>query len=123
MTKPDGFLRIFVDEGPQIANLLYSLISEDKNTEYIQNVLAAFPVEQSSKKLSEVEGEWIEPLSEREIEVLQLIAEGMTNQEVGSLLFLSLNTIKVHTRNIYSKLNVSNRTQAVTKARALGLLD
>ena len=123
MTKPDGFLRIFVDEGPQIANLLYSLISEDKNTEYIQNVLAAFPVEQSSKKLSEVEGEWIEPLSEREIEVLQLIAEGMTNQEVGSLLFLSLNTVKVHTRNIYSKLNVSNRTQAVTKARALGLLD
>jgi LuxR family maltose regulon positive regulatory protein len=123
MAKPGGFIRIFVDEGSQMAKLLYSLISEDKNTEYIQKVLAAFPVEQSSKKLSEVEGEWIEPLSEREIEVLQLIAEGMTNQEVGSKLFLSLNTVKVHTRNIYSKLHVNNRTQAVSKAKGLGLLD
>jgi LuxR family maltose regulon positive regulatory protein len=123
MAKPNGFTRIFVDEGPQMAKLLYSLLSEGKHTEYIQKILAPFPVEQSSRMPSEVEGEWIELLSEREIEVLQLIAEGLTNQEVGSKLYLSLNTVKVHTRNIYSKLNVNNRTQAVTKARALGLLD
>jgi len=64
----------------------------------------------------------IEPLSEREIEVLQLIAEGLTNQEIADRLFLSLNTVKVHSRNIYSKLDVHNRAQAVIRARTLGIL-
>ena len=59
---------------------------------------------------NEVDGEWIDPLSEREIEMLQLIAEGLTNQVIGSILYLSLNTVKVHSRNIYSKLRVINRT-------------
>jgi LuxR family maltose regulon positive regulatory protein len=64
----------------------------------------------------------IEPLSEREIEVLQLIAEGLTNREIASRLFLSLNTVKAHTRNIYGKLGIHNRAQAVARARALGIL-
>jgi LuxR family maltose regulon positive regulatory protein len=123
MAKTGGFIRTFVDEGPQMAELLYSLYSGGKKTEYIQTVLAAFPIEESSTMPREVGGEWIEPLSNRELEVLQLIAEGLTNQEVGSKLFLSLNTVKVHTRNIFSKLRVNNRTQAVSKARALGLLN
>jgi LuxR family maltose regulon positive regulatory protein len=71
--------------------------------------------------VSEAEG-LAEPLSERELEVLQLIAEGLTNQEIASRLFLSLNTVKVHTRNIYGKLGVNNRTQAGTRARALEIL-
>jgi LuxR family maltose regulon positive regulatory protein len=61
-------------------------------------------------------------LSERELEVLQLIAEGLTNQEVASRLVLTLNTVKAHTRNIYGKLGVNRRTQAVATARSLGLL-
>jgi len=61
-------------------------------------------------------------LSEREIEVLQLIAEGLSNQEISSRLYLSLNTVKAHTRNIYGKLGVNNRTQAVAKTRALGII-
>ena len=64
----------------------------------------------------------IEPLSERELEVLQLIAEGLTNLEVADRLYLSLNTIKAHTRNIYGKLDAHSRTQAVARARALGVL-
>jgi LuxR family maltose regulon positive regulatory protein len=64
----------------------------------------------------------IEPLSERELEILQLIAEGLTNPEIAAQLYLSLNTVKAHTRNIYGKLGVHNRTQAVSRARALGLL-
>jgi LuxR family maltose regulon positive regulatory protein len=64
----------------------------------------------------------IEPLSARELEVLQLIAEGLTNQEIAARLFLSLNTVKAHTRNIYGKLDVHNRTQAVARSQALGLL-
>jgi LuxR family maltose regulon positive regulatory protein len=64
----------------------------------------------------------IEPLSERELEILGLVAAGLTNPEIASRLFLSLNTVKVHTRNIYGKLGVHNRTQAVARARALGIL-
>jgi LuxR family maltose regulon positive regulatory protein len=64
----------------------------------------------------------IEKLSERELEVLQLIAEGLTNPEIASRLFLSLNTVKSHSRNIYGKLGVHTRTQAVARARALGVL-
>ena len=68
------------------------------------------------------ESDLIEALSEREIEVLQLIAEGLTNSEIASRLFLSLNTIKVHTRNIYGKLNVHSRIQAIARSQELGLL-
>ncbi len=63
-----------------------------------------------------------DPLSEREREVLLLIAEGLSNPEIADRLFLSLGTVKVHVRNIYSKLNVNSRTQAVAQARAFGLL-
>jgi LuxR family maltose regulon positive regulatory protein len=64
----------------------------------------------------------IEPLSEREQEVLALIAQGLSNQEIAQRLFISLNTVKWHTSNIYGKLAVKNRTQAVAQARALGVL-
>jgi LuxR family maltose regulon positive regulatory protein len=64
----------------------------------------------------------VEALTEREIEVLELVAEGLTNREVAQRLFLSVSTVKVHTYNIYSKLDVHNRTQAVAKARVLGIL-
>jgi ATP/maltotriose-dependent transcriptional regulator MalT len=64
----------------------------------------------------------VEPLSERELEVIQLVAEGLTNREIASRLFLTLNTVKAHTRNIYGKLEVHSRTKAVARARALGIL-
>jgi LuxR family maltose regulon positive regulatory protein len=64
----------------------------------------------------------VEPLSEREIEVLRLVAEGLSNREIALRLFLSPNTVRVHTHNIYGKLGVSSRTQAVARGRALGLL-
>jgi LuxR family maltose regulon positive regulatory protein len=64
----------------------------------------------------------VEPLSERELEVLRLVADGLTNQAIADELFIAVSTVKSHTNSIYGKLGVRNRTQAVAEARALGLL-
>ena len=126
LAAPGGLLRLFVDEGSSMARLLYEALARGIEPGYVRQLLAAFPVTDSEQTLSstppEVEAGFVEPLSEREIEVLQLIAEGLTNQEVANRLYLSLHTVKVHARNIYGKLGVKNRTQAVAKARALGIL-
>jgi LuxR family maltose regulon positive regulatory protein len=127
MAEPEGFFRIFVDEGPPMARLLYKSLERGVAPDYVQRLLAAFPEiepEQTSAVLIQTsEDEWVEPLSDREIEVLLLIAKGLTNQEISARLYLSLNTVKAHTRNIYSKLHVNNRTQATNRARSLGLLN
>jgi LuxR family maltose regulon positive regulatory protein len=124
--EPESFIRIFVDEGPPMAQLLYKALSRGIAPDYVRRLLAAFPVEERGQidppKSQAPESELIEPLSERELEVLQLIAEGLSNPEIASRLYLSLNTVKVHSRNIYGKLGVHNRMQAVARARALGIL-
>ncbi len=96
---------------------------------YIHKLLAAFAEKEvhpfnsaQDKPLAPTSQPLLEPLSERELEVLQLIANGLTNQEIATQLFLTLNTVKVHTRNIYGKLDAHSRTQAVAKARALDIL-
>ena len=64
----------------------------------------------------------IEPLSQRELEILQLIAQGLSNREIGERLFLALDTVKGHNRKIFDKLQVQSRTEAIARARELGLL-
>ncbi len=121
LAEQGGFKRIFLDEGLRMRNLLKEVKVENGRTEqYIYLLLAAFennkPVPKPSQQAL------IEPLSNRELEVLQLIADGLSNQQIGSHLYLSINTIKGHSRNIFGKLGVNNRTQAAAKARSLGIL-
>jgi LuxR family maltose regulon positive regulatory protein len=89
-------------------------------------VIGAFPITEPEKtdpsKTLIPHLELIEPLSEREIEVLQLIALGLTNPEIAARLYLSPHTVKVHTSNIYGKLGVNNRIQAVVRAKTFGIL-
>jgi LuxR family maltose regulon positive regulatory protein len=126
LAKPCGFVRVFVDDGPPMARLLYETLSRGIEPDYVRRLLAAFPVaepehaEPSTQRVPEAE--WFEPLSERELEVLHLIAHGLTNPEIASRLFISLNTVKTHCRSIYGKLGVRSRTQAIGRARALGVL-
>jgi len=126
MAEPEGFIRTFVDEGPPMARLLYAALEQGISPDYVQRLLAVFPDIEPEQVISSqmqiADSEWIEPLSERELDVLKLIAEGLPNQEIASKLYLSLNTVKAHTRSIYGKLGVNNRTQAGARARALGII-
>ena len=123
---PEGFVRVFADEGAPMVRLLEAGRDAGIAPDYVRELLAAFPAYESLETAvspAQVDqSELVEPLSERELEALEKIATGLTNREIADRLYLSLNTVKVHTRNIYGKLGVHNRTQAVARARLLGLL-
>lgn len=114
-----GFIRLFIDEGPPMKRLLQDVISSGVAPDYAQQVLAAFPRFETSQASQLT---LMDQLSEREIEVMRCLAEGLTNQEIADRLYLSLYTVKAHARNIYSKLGVNNRTLAVARARDLGII-
>jgi len=133
LAKPGGCIRLFVDEGVPMAAVLAQSIERraqnDPISAYVEQLLSVFPEAQRAahraqniRSALERSNALVEPLSAREREVLQRIAEGLTNQEVAARLYLSLHTVKVHARNIYAKLGVTSRTQAVAKGRALGIL-
>lgn len=125
LAQPEGYVRIFVGEGEPMRALLLDLrASYEKQTGgnhkmrgYTDKLLAAFapPGKDRQAKL-------VEPLSQREVEVLRLLAQGLSNGEISKRLFLALNTVKGHNRLIFDKLQVQNRTEAVVRARELDLL-
>jgi LuxR family maltose regulon positive regulatory protein len=128
LAEAGGFIRTFVDEGAPMADLLRKALARGSTPNYTKKLLSEFLTslpKQNGPTQPEIripQSALLEPLSERELEVLQLIAEGFPNREIANRLFLSLNTVKAHTRNIYSKLDVHNRTQAVARARESGIL-
>jgi LuxR family maltose regulon positive regulatory protein len=132
LSQPEGYVRMFLECGEPMAELLLrvirsSALSEPHLLTYAQNLLAHFGVSiRDSERpgavvLSGVDS-LIEPLSQREIEVLQLAATGASDQDIADKLVLSKATVKAHLRNIYGKLQVGNRTQAAARARAMRLL-
>ena len=127
LAEPEGYIRLFVDEGPAMSALLQCVHVQGIAPTYINTLLAAFDIQQpdqeSIKKPSRFPlSSLLEPLSERELEVLELIAEGKSNEEIGRTLYVSMGTVKTHLKHIYGKLDVHTRTQAVARAREVRLL-
>ncbi len=130
LAEPGGFIRLFVDEGAPMAELLSAAAAQGIRPDYVGRLLAAFRRETkggrpaASAPASPAPGpsSSAEPLSQRELEVLRLIAQGLSNREIGQRLFLALDTVKGHNRRIFEKLNVQRRTEAVARAGELGLL-
>lgn len=140
LAEPQGFISIFVEEGSPIVDLLASLLKRKLlgavKTVYVKNILAAFPDRKALGKVplertatrsgtSDVSDDLapIAALTARELEVLAHIATGDSNQTIADRLIITVSAVKKHTRNIYAKLNVNSRTQAVARARQLGLIE
>ncbi|MCA9872149.1 MAG: hypothetical protein KC441_00780, partial [Anaerolineales bacterium] len=123
LAEPEGYVRLFVAEGQPLAALLQRLKAEGSGPKaYVSRLLTAFGVQEAERSTAVHASPLVEPLSERELEVLQLVAAGLSNREIAGRLYLALPTVKGHNRNIYSKLQVNRRTEAVARARELGLL-
>ena len=127
LAEPEGYQRVFLDEGEGLVQLLYLAITQGYSTEYAKKILAAFgqcsPIGGTGGERKTPADSLLEPLSERECEVLTLIANGLSNGEIASHLTISLSTVKGHTANIFGKLGVNSRTRAVSEAARLGILN
>ena len=116
LAEGGGFIRTFVDAGEELVPLLREVVRQGENSGYAERVLQAFgsgEVDQSGLE---------EALSERELEVLQLVSAGMSNREIAEKLVISTGTAKTHVHNICGKLGVRNRTEAAMKAQQLNLI-
>jgi len=124
---PEGFLRLFLDEGETLAALLHSLIPhmhEPGLRTYARSILHAFAREREETKASAAlsSGQLIEPLSPQELRVLRLLVAGRSNREIATAQIVSINTIRTQVQSIYRKLGVNNRVEACEMARQLHLL-
>jgi len=125
LTEPENFIRSYVSKGEEFENLLKTILSEWETdqtdtsipVDYINKILLVFETDKihQKKKSDEI-------ISKRELEILQLIAADLSNQEIADKLFISLNTVKTHAKKIYMKLDVPNRRQAVKKAKEMKLI-
>ncbi|MEX1326130.1 MAG: LuxR C-terminal-related transcriptional regulator, partial [Desulfobacterales bacterium] len=144
LAKLGGWIRPFVEAGPTMVDLLMRLRQQNVSVDYIERILAAFPDTASSTLLpdlgatndkrefeaetvaqipdSKIQNSLIEPLTNRELDVLELLAQRLQNKEIAEKLFVSPATVKSHLERIYQKLNVSKRREAVDKANALKII-
>jgi LuxR family maltose regulon positive regulatory protein len=129
LAEPGGAVRAFVDLGPKIAHLLASLSEQDGPSDFLGRVLRAFPsvAGQGSDRLTSTpstlrQADMIEPLTLREQEIIELLAQRLSAKEIAQRLFISDRTVKRHVANIYEKLGVHSRREAVAMAMTLGIL-
>jgi LuxR family maltose regulon positive regulatory protein len=118
LAEPEGYFRIFVDEGPPMVQLLQEAARQKISPNYVRRLLAAFDEAEDTGSPSPT---LIEPLSERELQVLRLLGSEMSGPEIARQLMVSLNTLNTHIKNIYGKLGVNNRRAALRQAEELHL--
>jgi len=147
LAGPLGWIRPFIEAGQTMADLLMRLRQQNVSVDYIERILAAFPDTASTTPLpdlrstndkrefeaetiaqipnpkSKIKNSLVEALTNRELDVLELLAQRLQNKELAEKLFISPTTVKTHLKNIYQKLNVSKRREAIESAKDLGILD
>jgi LuxR family maltose regulon positive regulatory protein len=132
LAEPEGYVRVFLDEGEAMRSLLCGFRTQVQKQQsltadsypqnllrYVISLLSMFP--QAPKEAFSQPAELVEPVSERELEVLHLINDGLTNQEIADQLVIAVSTVKTHINHLYGKFGVRSRVQAVAIARDLGL--
>ena len=119
LAEPEGYVRLFLDAGEPMQAWLKRAAARGIAPQDVSRLLAAFGP--SREVAARAPQPLVEPLTDRELEVLHLLAEDLSNREIGRRLFISLPTVKSHTRNIYGKLGVHSREEAVARAQALGI--
>ena len=131
LAAPEGYTRVFVDMGAEMARLLQEVLDEGIMPDYVQSLLqvtdSQFLIPSSCKHTSNSQlltrnSQLLEPLSDRELEILRLIETGATNREIADRLYIAVSTVKTHINNLYGKLGVANRVQALARAHELDLL-
>ena len=119
LAGPEGYVRVFVDEGPPMTSLLRAAAKQGTRRDYVRRLLAAAS---GTERGGRPEQALIEPLSQRELDVLRLLGSELDGPAIARELMVSLNTMRTHTKNIYAKLGVTNRRAAVRRAAELNLL-
>jgi len=123
LAEPEGYVRLFIEEGQPMRELLAACLTQGAAPEYVTRLMQAIdPGPDEISTPPDPNQLLIEPLSDRELEVLALIGNGLTNQAIADELVIALSTVKKHVNNIFGKLGVSSRTQAVNRAQELAIL-
>ena len=123
LAEPEGYVRRFVDEGSDMAALLEAAATQRISPAYVARLLTAFgPAAAGPTGRAGVDAVLVEPLSERELDVLRLLSTDLNGPQIAGQLVVSLNTVRTHTKNIYAKLGVTSRREAVRQAHELDLL-
>ncbi len=121
LAKPGGFIRNFVDMGPQMADLLTRWKDHKVSSDHVEQILSAFPAPISAPTASR-HAEPSEPLTKRELQTLRLLATDLRTEEIAAEMFVTVDTVRTHTKRIFRKLEAHSRSQVVQRAQELGLL-
>lgn len=123
LAEAHGFLRSIIDDGQELQPLLQRALQQNVAPHYVTRLLNMISSQEpESGSQARANRLLIEPLSDRELEVLALVAEGLSNQQIAEKLYVAISTVKKHMGTIFGKLNVSSRTEAIQRARTLGLI-
>jgi LuxR family maltose regulon positive regulatory protein len=126
LAEPEGYVRVFITQGAPMGKLLRQAAARGVAADYTGRLLSELEASVTGDSVSPLQAQMhdalVEPLSQRELEVLQLLATGLTNKGIAQTLVIAVSTVKKHLKNIYQKLNVHSRTEAVARARELDIL-